>query len=246
MTEETWEDEFSSNCVVSLVLASGCFGVTVYCETANQINSDTIPCNSEDLPELFNTIKFHFNPSLFIVHPNIVEKASLLAMILKSKEGIPEHYAYKVEKRSSWDSESAVKLLTSRFKIKSKTQNIANCSYLNTIRQESSVNLNNTPSLQSLHVMLLHLINNIYSLAAANETITINAIEPFQFSKYMRLDANTYHSLQVYHEECHPNVVKGNTNLYTTEESLQEYCHYLMVTLWFEICFLRCIAILCR
>ena len=204
MADGHWEEEINTS-VISLVLASGCIGVCVY----NETNTDSVPCNSDDLSELFNMLKIQFNPSLFIIHPNIVEKANLLSMLLRSEEGVPDHYQYKVEKRLSWDSESALKLLSSRFKIKSKSQNNIPCSYINILKQESSVNLENTPSLQSMNVMLLHVIGNIYSLTDMNEAIIINAIEPLEFSKYMRIDANTYYSLQIFHEEYHPNIVQG-------------------------------------
>lgn len=163
------------------------------------------------------SVKVLCDPTYFIVHPKIAENASMLGILLSSKEEVPDHYPFKVEKRSSWNSENCLHLLASKLSIKSERRggeknqghSISTPSNLNLLRHASAIDLKDTLVLQTLNALLLYLQEHVFHLDDPSQQIVVNAVKTISFDKYLQLDAISLHSLHVFHEDQHPNLVRG-------------------------------------
>src|SRR5690349_11494408 len=103
MQEHDTVDE--SNNITAIIYGNDIVGVASYDNIRNTIYADSVAISKNDIEDVFHSIKILCNPSFIIAHPKIVENSSMLHLLLKSNEGVADHYPFKVEKRSSWNAE---------------------------------------------------------------------------------------------------------------------------------------------
>lgn len=192
-----------------------------YQSYTNSVMMDSVNCGSDDLEESLSAVKLLCSPTSFIVHPRIAENSSLLSLVLCGTDGTPEKFPFKIEKRSAWGFENALLQLSTKVTLLQRgthgaqrnsatTGNSgAKSAYLNLLRHSSAVDIQNTHALQALGGLLLHLRGNVFNLDDDNQMLGLNDIVPINFGKYMILDTNTFHSLQIFNEDYHPNLVRG-------------------------------------
>jgi DNA mismatch repair ATPase MutS len=153
----------------------------------------------------------------------------MLGLVLSSKEGVADHYPFKVEKRASWSSESCLQLLSSKLVImseRSRADNTTASSHdsntvtagagasnnlnlnLNLLRHASALDLSDAPVLQALNALLLYLQEHVYHLDDPSQRIVVSAVKAISFDQYLQLDAISLYSLHVFHEDFHPNLLQ--------------------------------------
>ena len=195
-----------SNNIVAVMYASGVLGVACYNNVLNEIHLSSIHSKVDELEELFSTIKTLCKPSFFLIHPKIAENGPMMSVLTASPSGIPDYYSFKVEKRASFNSDLALQFMNTRVCIKTDKGTNGNVNFL---RQASSVDTGNVSEMQVLSALLIYLEENVFTLDDKSQKIIVNAIKPILFDKYMYLDASGYNSLQIFHEDSHPNMLKG-------------------------------------
>ena len=195
-----------SNNVVAIMYVSGVLGVACYNSTLNEIHISSLHSKMNELELLFSSMKVLCNPAFFLIHPKIAENSQMMKVLTAGPTDEPDYYSFKVEKRASFNSDLALQYMNTRVCIKSDKGFNGNANFL---RQASAIDTSNTSEMQVLSALLIHLEENVFTLDDKSQKIIVNAIKPILFESYMYLDASGYSSLQIFHEDNHPNMLKG-------------------------------------
>lgn len=218
--------------ILSMVISSSHLVFAWYNELTNAILVDRIVISSEDFSDILQSLKLDTSPSLFLLHGKIVSNKQLLDMILSksyepsndknisnNRDGISadytkDQYDYIIPKSSSYQLENAMNLICNKLRLRqanhislSMKPKQSETYYENYHLVASMIPLENTLIQQCLGSLLSYIQSNILSLD--DDFITISSLGEYQKKRFMRIDENTFRSLQIFNKDVHPNLLKG-------------------------------------
>ena len=91
--------------IIALCFSKMVLGIACYNEETNEIITDSIPTSIEDFDDIITSIKMQFTPSLFLLHPLLVNNEQILPCILSKDfmlENDGKQLDYIVPKTSNW------------------------------------------------------------------------------------------------------------------------------------------------
>lgn len=207
MDEDQAESDFVSQDIVSVIVQGRDVGISYYSEERNAIYTDGVRVPLDDMTDFFASLKLSCHPTLLILHPKVIANESLLRLIIAGVDGTSDFYKYKIIKSSGWSSDLSMEILCNHVAFNSLRG--ASVGVQDTfMRISSMIDTDNSSSLASLSALLLHLQAEIFNLEGGQ--IFINSLSQLSLSNYMRLSTDTLKALQIFKEDYHPNLIKGN------------------------------------
>ena len=161
-----------------------------------------------NLPDIIGRIKAVYSPTLFLLHPKMVNNIQLIDLMTSNESG-GDKTDYLIPKSTLWNSSLAIELLTSKFILQGGTSR-------NTPKQmykkiESLIDIQNNEILNSLSALCSHLEKFIFTLDRGEITIS-SLTQSRYFDKFMKIDSYSYESLQIFSKDKHPNGLKVRLN----------------------------------
>jgi DNA mismatch repair protein MSH5 len=201
------DGEEGTQFLVALCSTNRELGISCYDELTNTLYSDCISISADNLGDTLNNIKTAFNPTIFLVHPRMISNKSLMDSLLVGQDGTPDFYRFKVLKSSSWNEKSTLQLIFKQLVVKEDISGGRQVPSNNYQRLASKIDLDNELVRQSLGALLSFMQSTIFHLDEGR--VIVSSIKPFPMESYMRIDQTSLKALQIFSEEVHPNVIKG-------------------------------------
>jgi len=195
--------------ITAVLYQANVLAVAAYSTGENTIYVDSVPIQAESLEEAFYTTKVLLNPTFLIIHPKLAEHSSRLSALIMGRDGTADFYPFKVEPRHSWNADTCRQLLSTKLNV--KTENISTGDSRSMLRHASVINLDENVLLQPLCALLLYLKENVFHLDDDSQTMEVTNILPIEYSQFLLMDSISLYSLQIFHEDCHPNLIKGGS-----------------------------------
>jgi DNA mismatch repair ATPase MutS len=199
--------------IIALCFSSNQLGVAAYNELQNTIFGDVFEVSVEDFDSTLTSIKMTFEPTLFLLHPNIITNTTMMNLILQGSDDQPSYYKYKALRSAAWNEKVTSPLIYNDLKIRARYEELTKVttvseSILETIRRlEVDLDLEKVRLKQALGALLSYLQETIFQLDQGK--ILIAAIMQFPIIPYLRMDSSAYSSLQIFSEDFHPNWIGG-------------------------------------
>eukprot|EP01031_Cornospumella_fuschlensis_P027365 gene27365-33054_t len=170
---------------------------------SNQMDDDLI--RNEDYEETFAQLKMQLNPTIFVLHPNIITNRGLLEIIQQGLDGAPNVFEYRVLKSSAWNEKSCKALIHNALGMKKHGKELTKSEVYYTL--SSCVDLENPYVVQALGGLLHYLQDHVFNLDEGR--IVVNGCKELPNARLLRIDSNSLFALQIFNEEFHPNWLKG-------------------------------------
>jgi len=188
---------------VAICYSQSCLGVACYDELKNEIRADIFELSSEGAEGFLSFIKASVQPTLFLLHPNVISNSPLLRLILQSVDGDPNFYVYKAVKSSTWNEKFAQHTIYNNLKLREN-----DFGGIDTYRRlASSISIDKIQVRQSLGALISYIQEAVFNLDEGK--VVVNSVTPFPLNSYMKMDSNSYKALQIFKEDMHPNWIKG-------------------------------------
>lgn len=185
-------------CYVNRVIA-----VSAFSELQNILYADAFPVSMDDMEETIRSIKLSLTPNLLLLHPQILGIQSMLDLIVTGVDGEIDKYPFIALKSSVWNLKSCTEVIFQDLVVGNKRSASENSFQI----LASVVDIENEQLRQSLGALLSYMREKVFHLDQGK--IVVSAIKQFPLKRFMRIDASTFRSLQIFTEEVHPNVIKG-------------------------------------
>jgi len=190
-------------------------GAAAYDSLRSIIYTDAIRSNLEELESVLTSIKMVLKPTLLLLHPAILDDASLLQACVfdptdshVGNEVNPDQeyskYPYQSLKSSCWRVESAKDCICSQLHIRSESGPQAQNNYS---LLSSRIKLDIGQVCSSLGALLVQLQTTIFNLDSGK--VTVSSIRQMPPLDIMFLDSNSFRALGIFATDFHPNVIKS-------------------------------------
>eukprot|EP01041_Mallomonas_annulata_P008543 gene8543-17620_t len=183
----------SGRSFASIICSGKKLGFACYDEISNTIFADGIHVSEEDMESTLSSMKIALKPSLFLLPPN----------------GTPDFFRYKAMSSSSFNSDIALDILCNKVIVRGSNPTAMNrqTAQQNYLRLSAVLDIDNVLMRQAMCALLQFLQSSVFNLDGG--MIQVAAIRPLPLLEYMRLDEGSMRALQIFHEDWHPNVIKG-------------------------------------
>lgn len=190
-------------CHINRKLAIAC-----YDELTNTIMASVYELSHDEAESIIISIKASIEPTLMLLHPNIISNAALLSLILKGLDGSEHFYRYKALKTSSWQESKSHQVIFHSLTLRSKSVSNANLKAVDMYSLLSRhIEIDQSALRQALVALISFMQETIFN--TEDGKVTVAAVIPFPNNTYLQMDANTFKALQIFHEDSHPNWVGG-------------------------------------
>ena len=111
--------EYTTNSLVAICYSNKYLGVACFQEITDTIKVASLSVSVNDMDETLNTIKQEFTPTLFLVHPSIVQNKPLLDLLTTNEaDGTPDYYRFKTMKSSNWNEKKSLEIICQNLKLR--------------------------------------------------------------------------------------------------------------------------------
>lgn len=191
--------------IIALHFTSHQIGIACYDEVNNLLFVDVLHARNEDYEETFAQLKMQMSPTLFLLHPNVINNRGLLEIIKQGLDGAPEVYEHRILKTSAWNVKGCKMLIQNALSIKKHGKELTKAEVYYSL--SSCVDLENPNIIQALGALLHYLQDHIFNLDDGK--ILVNGCRELPNTRLLRIDSNSLFALQIFNEEFHPNWLKG-------------------------------------
>lgn len=199
-------DENSAVVLMALCHINRKLAVACYDELSNTIMASVYDFSTDEIETTIQSLKQSIEPTLFLLHPNIISNSSLMSLVLRSLDGAENHYRYKALKSSSWQEAKTNQVIYHGLAIRklsfSEVKPVNIYSML-----ARHIEIDQIPLRQALVALISFMQESTFKLDDGK--VTVAAVIPFPNSIYLQMDSNTFKALQIFHEDIHPNLIKG-------------------------------------
>lgn len=233
---DEYNEHDDAQAIMALCQIGKVLGVACYDELSNTILVDAVNANpgctffnkrlafftllrfttSDDMEEIIFTLKETLHPSLLLLHPKIISNKSLFDLILSGPGNLPDYYKFKAMKSSMWNSNTAIELIHKSLVIKDIEGKENDTTSFQKIC--SLIDLDNVPIKQSLGALLSYMQATVFNLDSGK--ISISFLKTIPSDHFMKIDPTSFKALQIFTEETHPNVLKGQGRSKAIENSI--------------------------
>ena len=199
--------------ILAVYITDKHIGLACYDELTNSLRADGFDTSAQDVEAMLTSVKMVCQPTLILVHPRIVVNTPMLELVTCGWDGVPDNYPYQALKSSHWNLDTALELMCTKLSVRNSTalsraEDIESLSYQdNYLRLSTDFDMNNQCMLQSVGALLHFMRTYIFYLD--NGKVTVNSVQGFTLTSYLRMDPGTSQSLQIFATDRHPNVLKG-------------------------------------
>ena len=195
-------DDGSSNCdtdtlnqprsFVAMCYIGKRLGVACYDELENSLVADGMDISSDEMESVLNSIKVACNPTLFLLHSQIVANKPFLDLLLADLEGNPDHYRFKVLRSASWNAESSLESICKKLKINESAgardagTNMNFSIQANYQRLSSVLDFDDQQMRQSLSALLSFMQVSVFHLEGGQ--VQVASIRALHLDEYLRID----------------------------------------------------------
>jgi hypothetical protein len=214
---EVEENDASGRTIIAVCYTNKTLGLAAFDEVSNVIHAEGIGVGLEDVEAVFDKLKVLMNPSMFVVHPLFVANQGLLDLLVGGgDDGVAPPYSYTVSKSTTWNAQAALELMCTKLLIRrggsgGSDDEVGNGgggrkgTYLNLA---ASVDLQCEQVKMSMGALLHYLAANLFSMDDGNGVVA--GVRPFPNMDLCRVDTNCLMALQIFQQDHHPNVIKGD------------------------------------
>jgi DNA mismatch repair protein MSH5 len=195
------EDEDAYRVITALHLSRKFLTVATYYELTNSIILDNFPSSKTEMQNITDFIKSVTATTNFIFSATILANKDLLDLFVGENPPIP----YQSIKSSCWQESNAKEFILRSLRVRSSHYGDCETNIMIYLSQVCDIECQET--IQTLGALAYYLSKNIFQLD--QDRITVSSISPFPRDSLLRMDQNTYRSLQIFKEDFHPNWIRG-------------------------------------
>ena len=191
---------YDASSLIALCYTNKRLGVACFEELIDTISVSIVNVSANDMDETLTNLKCRFKPTLFLISPKIVANKPLLDLVLSNEgDGSPDYYRFQALKSSDWNEKKSLELIRKSLSLKGDRHNQH--------RINSLVDLDNSLIVSPLGALLSYMQSSLFHLDDGK--VQIATVETFSLPKYMYIDTSTFIAMQIFAEDVHPNVIRG-------------------------------------